>query len=116
MDENEFAAKISSDAPWWAKAPIWLAAGVVGVPSMIAIGAGWFIAGAVSAKLTQLINTDTVKLQKLQTLQQDHQEIHREFQTVQEFMRAVLRAAQQNCLHTSKTEAERNKCVQVPDP
>jgi len=113
--EAEFAERISEETPWWAKAPIWLAAGIVGVPSLIAIMAGYFIAHSVTTALNELVVHDQSQNQMLTKLHEDHDDLHREFQLIQEFMRATLKTTQQSCLHSATTPEQRAECIQVPD-
>src|SRR5215831_11285122 len=100
-EETDFASKISSEAPWWSKAPIWLAAGIVGVPSLIAIAAGWYIAGNINHRVNVLDQYSLSEIHLLNELMQDHKTIERDFDRIQEFTRATLRAAQQNCLNNA---------------
>jgi len=108
-DELELAAK----EPWWAKAPAYLAVAIVGVPSAIALAAGWFIANNVTYRLKLL---ETYDLSILSTLSQMSTKSNQDIDSLEGFMRATLRAAQQNCLNNAKTVEQQHKCVQVPDP
>ena len=49
MSDEDLALKVSSETPWWAKAltasskaSIFFAAGIVGVPSLLAVGGAFF--------------------------------------------------------------------------
>ena len=53
-DELELAKQTGVTLESLAKAPVWLAAGVLGVPALIAIAAGYFIAKNVNQDLKQL--------------------------------------------------------------
>jgi len=116
MSEENLAKEIAEETPWWAKAPIWLAAGIVGVPSLIAIMAGYFIAHSVTRALNELVVHDQSQNQMLTKLHEDHNDLHQEFQAIQQFTRATLKAAQQRCLNSATTPEQRNACIQVPDP
>lgn len=110
--ELELAAK----EPWWSKAPAYLAVSIVGVPSLIAISAGWYIAGNINHRINILDQYTLSELHQLSVLQQEHKKLEGDFSQIQGFMRAALRAAQQGCLSNAKTPEQRAKCVQIPDP
>lgn len=120
MSEEELASKISGETPWWARAPVWLAAGIVGVPSLIALGAGYFIvqgvAGALRDNRIRADSAVTTIAAAKDRLDLYHTEDLRHWELVKKYMEAVLRTEQQACLQTAKTSQDRKDCIQVPDP
>ena len=107
-DETHLAEKISGETPWWATAPIWLAAGIVGVPSLIAIAAGYYIAENVTGALRQL---NTYSLSELHMFNEHLNESRLNFKVVLKFMDDDLRAQYQACLNSANTNQERLACV-----
>jgi len=107
-DQSELAAKVSGETPWWATAPIWLAAGIVGVPSFIAIAAGFYLAQNVTRALRQL---DTYSLSELHLINEHLSESKHNFTVVLKFMDDDLRAQYQACLNSAQTNQERLACV-----
>jgi hypothetical protein len=108
VSEEDFAAKIDTQAPWWAKAPIWLAAGIVGVPSMLAIGAGYFIAKTVVHNQTLLEQYNLSELQAISTLQTD---ATRRWEAISRLIQLDLETTRRTCLHEAKNAQERDECV-----
>lgn len=109
MSDEDLAHKISTETPWWATAPIWLAAGIVGVPSMIALGAGYFIASSVTKSLSQL----TVYGQsELFQINEHNNKMNHDLTVVLRFIDDNLKVQYQTCLHASQTDKEKLACVQ----
>lgn len=105
---GELAQNISGKPPWWATAPIWLAAGIVGVPSLMAIGMGYFVAGSVSHHLNQIHEQNAAELHRLdiiQTNQGQYWEIVR--RTLQMGVEIQLRT----CIHEAADQKERDDCL-----
>ena len=111
MSQEQLAEEISGKPPWWATAPIWLAAGIVGVPSLIAIGAGYFVAHYVTTELHKL---DTYGQSELYLTNEHLNDSKRNFDTVVKFIDDDLRVQYQTCLNSSKTDQQRNACI-TPD-
>lgn len=109
-DELELASK----EPWWVRAPAALAIGIVGVPSLIAISAGWFIA----ANLTHRINLlDQYNLSEIHILNEQNQR----WEAVKDFMELEIRIDMASCLNMAKDAQERDRCIRgseikIPDP
>lgn len=108
MAIEDLASKVSSETPWWATAPIWLAAGIVGVPSLIAIGAGYFIASNV------VRNQDVLKQYNQSEIQQLN-EINKQNEGVLRFIEADLRVQYRTCLNASKTDDAREACISAAE-
>jgi hypothetical protein len=108
MSEEDFAAKISSEAPWWSKAPIWLAAGIVGVPSLMAIGAGYFIAQNVNRRLNVL---EQYNLSEMNMLNEQNNDQEHHWSVVEKYMVEDLRAQYTTCINAAKNAAERSQCI-----
>lgn len=104
MATEDLAENISGKPPWWATAPIWLAAGIVGVPSLIAIGAGYFIASNV------VKNQDVLKQYNQSEIQQLN-EIGKQTEGVLRFIEADLRVQYRTCINASKTDEAREACI-----
>ena len=111
MSEEDFASKVSTEAPWWSKAPIWLAAGIVGVPSLIAIGAGYFVAHYVTTSLNQL---STFSQSQIYLLNQHMNDQKHNFDVVMRFIDDDLKVQYRTCLNAGKTDAQRAACI-TPD-
>jgi hypothetical protein len=112
---EKLAEKSITETPWWATAPIWLAAGIVGVPSLIAIGAGYFLAHNVMGTINHnqtMVNraVDTLNDIKVMMVQQ-HGEDLREWDRVKVFMTERLRIEMRTCIHEATNEKERDDCV-----
>lgn len=105
---EEFAKGVSERPPWWATAPIWLAAGIVGVPSLIAIGAGYFLASTVSSRLASLEHSSQ---SEVHLLQEHMNEQKRNVGIMLKFVDDNLRAQFQTCINSGKTPQERAACV-----
>lgn len=108
MNNESLAEKVNKETPWWATAPIWLAAGIVGVPSLIAIGAGYFVAHYVTTALSQL---NQMSQSELYLINEHANESKRNFGVVLKFIDDDLRAQFQTCLNASKTDQQRMACV-----
>jgi hypothetical protein len=107
-DVTDLAGKVSGETPWWATAPIWLAAGIVGVPSLIAIGAGYFVAHYVTTQLGQLNQFGQSELY----LTNEHMnESKRNTAIILKFIDDDLRVQYQTCINSGKTPQERNACL-----
>lgn len=108
MSDESLAAKVSSETPWWATAPIWLAAGIVGVPSLLAIMSGYYIASSVSHRLAVLDQYGQSMLYQ----QNEHQNDQRKnWSVVLKFIDDDLRCQYVTCLNSAKTDEQRTACV-----
>lgn len=108
MSSESLAEKVSTETPWWATAPIWLAAGIVGVPSLIAIGAGYFIASSVTAKLAAL---DQYNQSELYQIAQHQNDMHRNWSIVLKFMDDDLKCQYATCVNAAKNDEQRSNCL-----
>jgi hypothetical protein len=115
--EFEFAGKISGEAPWWAKAPVWLAAGIVGVPSLIAIGAGLFIVRGVANGIRanrEKIDIAVTTMHKLDaSIERAQVQEDAHWKQISDYMGEQLRIELRSCIHASKTQKERDECLQI---
>jgi hypothetical protein len=102
------AKEVSEKAPWWATAPIWLAAGIVGVPSLMAIGAGYFIAQTVVHNQKLLEQYNLSELHQLGTM---NTELDQRWQAIRQYIIDDLRAQYQTCIHAAKTNDQRSDCL-----
>lgn len=105
---EEFARGVSEKPPWWATAPIWLAAGIVGVPSLIAIGAGYFLASTVTSRLAALEQSSREQVHLMREHLSDQK---RNVGIMLKFVDDNLRAQFQTCINSGKTAQERAACV-----
>jgi hypothetical protein len=108
MSTESLAEKVSSETPWWATAPIWLAAGIVGVPSLIAIGAGYFVASHVTTSLAAI---NQMEQSQLYLINEHMNETKRNFTVVLKFIDDDLRCQFQTCINSAKTPQQRTACV-----
>jgi hypothetical protein len=115
--EFELATKVSGETPWWAKAPVWLAAGIVGVPSLIAIGAGVFIAKNVTGRMDANSTFAVRALSTIDNMSHLIQEYHRDdvlqWHLIRDYMGEQLRIELRACLHACKDQKERDECLQI---
>lgn len=107
MSDESLAHKVT-ETPWWATAPIYLSLGIVGVPSFIALAAGYFIAQHVTKALAQLTLYGQSELYQMN---EHNNEVKRDFRTVLKFIDDDLRVQYQTCLHASVTNQERAACI-----
>jgi hypothetical protein len=107
-DTLELAKEVSEKAPWWATAPIWLAAGIVGVPSLMAIGAGYFIAQTVVRNQRTL---EQYNLSELHILNEVDKDNDLRWNAMRQYIIDDLRAQYQTCIHAAKNSSERNDCL-----
>jgi hypothetical protein len=116
-EEFELATKVSGEAPWWVKAPMWLSLGIVGVPSLIAIGAGFFIVKSVAGKMESNSQFAVQALSTIDSIKQLIQEYHRDdkqqWSLMRDYMGEQLRIELRACLHACKDQRERDECLQV---
>jgi hypothetical protein len=108
MSTEGLAAKISGETPWWATAPIWLAAGIVGVPSLIAVGAGYFVAHYVTTELNQL---STFGQSQLYLINEHINESKRNWGIILKFIDDDLKVQYQTCINSGHTPQERAACL-----
>ena len=111
MSQEQLAEEISGKPPWWATAPVWLAAGIVGVPSLIAIGAGYFVAHYVTTSLNQL---STFSQSQLYLLNEHMNDQKHNFNIVLRFIDDDLKVQYRTCLNASKTDEQKAACI-TPD-
>ena len=112
-DESELAGKISGETPWWAHAkdvPVWLAAGIVGVPSLIALLAGWFIAHDVSHGQKVL---EQYSLSELHQLAGINDEADHRWSVILRFVDDTLRAEWVACTNAARDNLQRSRCITV---
>lgn len=112
MSEEDFALKASSEAPWWAKAPIWLSLGIIGVPSLIAIGAGYFLASNVTTRLHTIEQMNDTELHQISQMQKEQG--HR-WDYLLRFMQGSVEVQIRSCVHAAKTPKERDDCIKIGD-
>ena len=75
--------------------------------------AGYYLAQNVTYRLKLL---ETYDLSIMTQVNGVDNKLDKDVKSIQGFMRAALRAAQQGCLNNAKTVEDQHKCVQVPDP
>jgi len=118
MSEENLAKEIAEETPWWAKAPIWLAAGIVGVPSMIAIGAGYFIVQTIQGALIKHMTDTRAEIVEQQimidTINKNQAELLENWRYLRDYMAARLAVEQRTCLHQAKDDQQRDDCLEVP--
>jgi len=113
VGEEQLAEKISTETPWWAKAPVWLAAGIVGVPSLIAISAGWFIAQGVNAKLNTITQYD---LSTLTLINEQNNTMTARWENMRRLIVINTELLVKNCVRASHTDKERDDCIESITP
>jgi hypothetical protein len=91
-----------------AKAPLWLAGGLLGFPSLIALGAAYFIARTVIYNQRLLVQYN---LSELHQMSQMDTELDQRWQAMREYIVDDLRAQYQTCVNAAKTDAERSGCL-----
>ena len=110
MSDEDLASKVNTETPWWAKAPVWLAAGIVGVPSFIALAAGYYIVAGVTRDLAVLTQYNLSELSSLSQLDTDQKQ---RWETVR---RLLLLQAQTNlkiCVHEAQNRDQVSECVEI---
>ena len=107
-DELDLARNQGISIEALAKAPIWLAAGILGVPAAIALAAGWFIAKNVTQKLNTL---DQYGQSELYQLNQHQNDMHRNWGIILKFVDDDLKCQYVTCLNSAKTSQERTACI-----
>lgn len=95
-------------APWWASAPIALTAGIVGVPSLIALLSVGYIAKNVSSALGQLSAYAQSEISMLTQSQKIDEGIMR-------FVEADLRVQYRTCINASKTDEAKEACISAAE-
>ena len=117
MSTGDLAEKIATEAPWWATAPIWLAAGIVGVPSLIAIGAGYFIVHGVATQMKENENYQHQEIQLIQdlthTVVNDHADNTGRWEIVRRWLALQIEIQLRQCIHEAETPNDRVDCVAV---
>lgn len=108
MPDDKLAEEVYSKAPWWASAPIALTAGIVGVPSLIAIMAGVFIAKNVTAALKDLGASGQSEIALLREHMTTTQKTD---EAILRFIEADLRVQYRTCIAASKTDAAKEACI-----
>lgn len=107
-DISSLAKSVSSETPWWATAPIWLAAGIVGVPSLMAIGAGWFIASSVTKHLTDLKNQNQIEISHLERIENNQEKY---WEMVRRTLAMSTEVQLRTCVHQATDQKERDDCM-----
>lgn len=108
MADDKLAEEVYSKAPWWASAPIALTAGIVGVPSLIAIMAGVFIAKNVTAALKDLGSNGQ---SEMALLREHMTATEKTDEGILRFIEADLRVQYRTCINASKTDEAREACI-----
>jgi hypothetical protein len=113
MSDEDLASKVNAETPWWAKAldpksAVYLAAGIVGVPSLMALGAGYFIAQSVTRQLRALDQYNQSELYQINGISNEEK---RNFEVVFKFIEDDLRVQFVTCVNTSKDDTERKACL-----
>lgn len=107
MSNESLAEKVNVETPWWAAVPV-LAAAIVGVPSFLAIAAGFYIAQHVSTALRELVQLSQVEI----SLIREHNEFsRRNYDIVVKFMDDDLRCQYVTCLNSAHTPEQRKDCI-----
>ena len=112
MSEEDFALKASTEAPWWSKAPIYLSLGIIGVPSLLAIGAGYFLANNVTTRLRTIDESNHAQIVQLNKINTD---VERRWETVTNVMRLILEVQVKTCIHDAKNQQEVKECLTMAD-
>lgn len=105
---GELAQNISAKPPWWATAPIWLAAGIVGVPSLMAIGAGYFIAGNVTKHLAAINEQNAAEMHQLNIIQNNQEKY---WDMVRRTLNMSVEIQLRMCVHQASDQKERDDCM-----
>ena len=108
MSDESLASKVNTETPWWATAPIWLAAGIVGVPSLLAIGAGYFIASNVTKHLTQIRETNVAEMSKLDKIEANQVNY---WEMVRRTIAMNVEIQLRTCVHQATDQKERDDCM-----
>ena len=95
-----------------AKAPVWLAAGILGVPALIALGALWFVAKNVNDRMKAL---DQYGQSMLYMENQHTDTAKRDFGVILKFIDDDLRCQYVQCLNTAKTPQQQAACISPKD-
>jgi predicted small secreted protein len=85
-----------------------LAAGIVGVPSLMAIGAGYFIAANVIRNQKVLEQYNLAEMHMLNNIQKNQDQTS---ESVLKFLHDDLRAQYQTCITASRNDQQRMACV-----
>lgn len=109
-DEVDLAQRISGETPWWAKAPVWLAAGIVGIPSLIALGAGYYIVQGVQRQLATLV---TYNLSEIHMLNEQNNTLNARWEAMRRLLSVNTQILIKNCQHGAQTQQERDDCLQA---
>lgn len=107
-DEIDLAKSQGISLESLAKAPLWLAGGLLGFPSLIALIAGWFIAKTVINNQRLLVQYNLSELHQLSEM--DAQDDQR-WNAVRGYLMDDLRAQYATCVNAAKTNAERSACL-----
>lgn len=94
--------------PWWATAPIYLSLGIIGVPSMLAIGAGYFLAANVTKHLTTIRETNVAEMAKLDQIMANQQKY---WEIVRRTVAATFEVQVRTCVNEAKDKPERDNCL-----
>lgn len=108
MSTEDLAKSVSGETPWWATAPLWLAAGIVGVPSLIALAATYFVATTVTAKLSAL---DQYSQSEIYLINEHLNFTKRNYDIMVKFMDDDLRCQYITCLNSAQTPEQRKDCI-----
>ena len=100
--------KSATGTPWWATAPIYLSLGIIGVPSLLAIGAGYFIASSVTEHLTELKVVNQVEITKLDSILSNQSKY---WEAVRRQMGMTLEVQLRACVHAAETKEQRDDCM-----
>ena len=113
MSDEDFASKIATETPWWAKAldpksALYLAAAIVGVPSLMAVAGLWFIAGTVSKHLSQIAEQNATELHELRIIQTNQAQY---WDVVRRTLAMNTEIQLRTCVHQAADQKERDDCM-----
>lgn len=105
---GSLAYRVHSEPPWWARAPVWLAAGIVGVPSLIALTAGYFVAANVTHELRVLneFGQSELYLMNLHDTNMEH-----DWGVMFDYIDESLRIQYAECVNAAQDQAQAQNCL-----
>lgn len=109
MSEIEsLAEKVNTAPPWWSTAPIYLAASIVGVPSFLAVAAGFYIAQHVSTALRELVQLNQMQI----SLANEHITFSkRNYEILIKFIDDDLKCQYVTCINSSRSPEQARACI-----
>jgi len=111
-DELELAKQGGISLEALARAPIWLAAGILGVPALIALGAGWFITQGVEGRLRTLEQYNLSEIHQLNDLTVFATQVqnHR-WDAMRRTLEMDVEMEKRICINLAKNESQRDYCM-----